>query len=228
MASAVNLRPYRQVLVRVDEVRGQMRALHLAEGVLAQVAVTAVAILATTALQAYIHFGTTGRWALLGTVVAAFLAGTWWFIIAALRSQPNDRQVARFLETRLPELGNSLINTIQLAEDTTPWSEVLVSRAIGEAAAGAAGVDLFDAVNTRRRNRWALAAGAAAVVLVVFALLQGDRFWAAARQILMPGRPVPSVGAVRLDKVTPGSAEWARGDPLERRGPDRLGRGRAV
>jgi hypothetical protein len=215
MASAVNLRPYRAVLARVDEVRGQMRALRLAEGILAEVAVAALAVLAATAVQSYLHFGTTGRWVLLGAILAAFLAGGWWFVLAALRSQPNDRQVARLIETRLPELGNSLINTIQLAEDSGQWSEALVSRAVGEAAAGTVGVNLFAAISTRRRNRLTLAAVAAVALLAVFAVVQGDRFWAAARQILSPSRPVPSVGAVKLAGVTPGSAEWTRGDPLD-------------
>jgi hypothetical protein len=215
VASAVNLRPYRAVLNRVDEVRGQLRALALAEGVLAEVAVTVLAILLATAIQSYAHFGQTGRWVLLGGILASFLAGGWWFIVAALRSQPNDLQVARLIETRIPILGNNLINTIQLAEDSGRWSEVLVSRAIVEAAAGTVGVDLFAAVSTRRRNRWAMAAGGAVVLLAVFAVVQGDRFWAAAHQILTPASYVPSVGAVRLTGVTPGDIECKRGDALD-------------
>ncbi len=215
MASAVNLRPYREILVRVDEVRGEMRALRLTEGVLALLTVTAAAVFAATAVQAYVHFASTGRWVLLAAVLGAFLAGLWWFVIAVFRSEPNDRQVARFLETRLPELGNSLINTIQLSEESGQWSEVLVSRAIGEAASGADEVDLLRAVSKRRRNRWLMAAAAAVVVLAAFAVFQGDRFWSAAHQILMPMRPVPSVGAVKLEKVSPGSAEWVKGEPLD-------------
>jgi len=209
-----NYRPYHEVLVRVERVRSRMRSLAILEGLFILVTVLCGTLLLVTLAQGYLRFGPVGRLILL--LVGAGVAGVafWRCVVVPLRYDPNDKEVARFLETRLPELGNSLINTILLAEEADAWSGPLVARAIDEASAGSRGVDLASAVSERRARRWGLAACGALAVLAAFVVLAFGRFSSAGLQILMPFSNISSVGAVRFLSVTPGNADWIKGEPM--------------
>ena len=179
------------------------------------VTVLAVTVLVATLAQGYLHFGSAGRVTLLLGSILAACAAFWRCIMIPLRWDPSDKEVARYLETHLPELGNSLINTILLTERADDWSGVLVELAIREAAAGARGVDLMAAVSGRKAKRWSIAAVAAAAALGLFVLLGFGRFSSAALQLLMPLTKVASVGDVRFASITPGNTTWIKGEPLD-------------
>ena len=217
MGSLINFRPYYEVLERVDETRARLRAIRIAEGLMALATTLALVVLVTTALQAWWHFGPWVRLAMLTAWLAALVLSIWRFAVVPFRWDPNDKEVARFLETRLPELGNNLINTILLAEEANQWSPPMVERAIGEAAAGARSVDLWQAVSRRRVNRWAIIAAAALLALGLFAALRYQAFSQAATQILMPFTHVRNIGGVDPDQVTvrPGTVVWIKGEPLD-------------
>jgi hypothetical protein len=215
VASLVNYRPYHEVLDRVEDVRARLRSTRIAEGLLAFAAVAALVVLSATLMQGYLRFGSWGRLVLLVVGLTVLLAALWRLAVAPFRWDPNDKEIARLLELRLPQLGNSLINTILLAEQSTEWSSPLVERAIGEAAAGARGVDLLRAISHRRAKRWAIGATVAVLALAAFAAAQSGRFASAGLQILMPFSHIASVGDVRLLAVAPGNAEWMKGEPLD-------------
>ena len=215
MTTLTDYRAYYEVLERVDEVQARLRRLRIAEGIFALLAVACAAMLLATLAQGYLRFGPAGRLALL--LVAGLTAGFafWRTILTALRDDLNEKQVARYLEMHLPELGNSLINTILLAERADEWSPVLVERALGEAAAAAHGVDLTAALSPRRAKRRAVAAAAAGFLLGVFVVAEPGRFFSAAMQVLLPFSKVPSVGNVQILSVRPGNIVLAQGEPLE-------------
>jgi hypothetical protein len=215
MTTLTDYRPYYEVLDRVDEVRARLRAIRLMEGLFALIAILCGTVLVLTLTQGYLRFGPYGRLTLLVLGLAAMGMALWRHLVQPLRWDPNEKEIARFLETRLPELGNSLINTLLLAERADEWSTVLVSLAMGQAAAGARGVDLMQAVSDRRVKRWGLAACVAVTLLAAFAVLGFGRFSSAALQILMPFSHVASVGDVRFVSITPGSAAWVKGDPMD-------------
>ncbi|MBE3095579.1 MAG: hypothetical protein IMZ44_00445 [Planctomycetes bacterium] len=215
MTTLTNFRPYYEVASRVERARGRIRSVLVMEGVFILVTVLCGTVLVATLAQGYLRFGPWGRMALLAAGGLAVLFTFWRYVLAPLRYDPSDKEVARFLETRLPELGNSLINTILLTERADDWSGVLVERAIDEAAAGARGVDLLAAVSDRRARRWGVAAALAATLLAAFVVLAYGRFSSAALQILMPFQKVPSVGDVRFLEIRPGNAAWIKGEPLE-------------
>jgi hypothetical protein len=215
MTSLTNFRPYYEVASRVERARGRIRSVLIMEGVFILLTVLCGAVLVATLAQGYLRFGPWGRMALLAAGGLAVLFTFWRYVLAPLRYDPSDKEVARFLETRLPQLGNSLINTILLTERADDWSGVLVERAIVEAAAGARGVDLLAAVSDRRARRWCVAAAWAATLLAAFVVLAYGRFSSAALQILMPFQNVPSVGDVRFLEIKPGNAAWIKGEPLE-------------
>ena len=215
MTTLTNYQPYYEVLNRVDRVRATRRRLRIIEGVLAMVTILCGTVLVLTLAQGYLRFGTPWRvtfWVLgMGTAAVTF----WKCIIVPLRWDPSDKEVARFLETRIASLGNSLINTILLTEAADDWSPVLVERAIVEAAAGARGVNLMQAVDDRRARRWAIAAFIASLALMAFVVLGFGRFYSAAMQILMPFGKVASIGDVRLLEVKPGAVSWIKGEPMD-------------
>jgi hypothetical protein len=216
MTTLTDYRAYYEVQARVDLVRGRMRALRLTQGVLAFVAILCGAVLVATVLQGFLRFGPMGRLTILVAGAATVAIAFWYSIIAPLRFEPNEKEAARFIETRLQELGNSLINTILLAEHADEWSGPMVGRAIGEAAAAARPVDLMRALSADRVRQWGMAAAVSTTLLAAFVLLAWPRFRSAALQVLSPmDRTIASVGAARIIAVRPGNAEWTRGEPLD-------------
>jgi len=216
MSTLGDYRPYYEVQGRVDEVRGRMRAIRMAEGVLAFVTVLCGVVLVATVTQGFLRFGWGGRVALLGAGAAGLAFAFWRYILSPLRSEPTVKETARFVETRLPELGNNLINALLLTEHADEWSGPMVERAIREAAGGARTVDLAQAVSAERAKRWAMAAAGAVLLLGAFVVLAYPRFKSAALQILSPfDRSIASVGAVRFVSVKPGNAEVNKGEPLD-------------
>ncbi len=215
MTTLTDYRPYYQVRASVEAVRGRIQSLRVAEGFLAFATVLCGAVLVATLIQGFLWFGSAGRLVLLLAGSAAVGVSFWRHVIAPLRHNPNEKEVARFIETRLPELGNSLINTILLTERAHEWSPTLVQMAVGEAAAGARGVDLKRAVSADRAKRWALAAGVAALLLGVFVAMSYRRFSSAGLQILSPfDTGIAAVGSARILSVEPGSTEVNKGESL--------------
>jgi hypothetical protein len=204
------------VLARVDRVRARIRSLQLAEGAFGFLAFACGSIFLATLAQGFLRFGSYGRLALLVLGSATLLATFWRYVIEPLRHEPNDKEVARYIETRLPQLGNNLINAILLAEDAESWSPALVERAIGEAALGARSVDLMEAVSTRTLHRRLLAGLAATALLAGFIVVSPGRFSSALHQILAPfDRNIAAIGSVEFQNITPQDAAWIKGEPLE-------------
>jgi hypothetical protein len=214
MTTISDYRPYYEILTRVDRARSRLRFVLVLEGLFILATVLCGAVLVATLAQGYIRFGMYGRLALLVLAGGSVLYVFFRYVLAPLRYDPGDKEVARFLETRLPELGNSLINTLLLTEDADLWSPVLVERAVTEAAAGARGVDLLAGVSDRRAKRWGFCAAVAVTLLAAFAGLEYGRFSSAGLQILMPFEKVASVGDVQFN-VSPGTVAVVKGEPLD-------------
>ena len=216
MTTLTNLQPYYEVLARVDQVRARIRSLQLAEGGFGFLAFACGSIFLATLAQGFLRFGSYGRLTLLVLGAATILATFWRYVIEPLRHEPNDKEVARYIETRLPQLGNNLINAILLAEDADSWSPALLERAVGEAALGARSVDLMEAVSTRLLHRRILAGLAAAALLTGFIVVSPGRFSSALHQILAPfDRNIAAIGSVEFQNITPQDAAWVKGEPLE-------------
>ena len=216
MTTLTNYLPYFEVMARIEAVRGRIRTLRFTEGFFSFMTVFCGAVLGATLVQGFLRFGPAGRLALLLVGAGAILWAFWRHILSPLRREPNFKEVARFIEIRLPQLGNSLINTLLLTERASEWSPVLVQMAVSEAAADVVGVDLLQATSTRRAKRWAAAAAAAALALAVFIALAAPRFLSAGLQVLLPfDKSIPSVGAVRILSVAPGTVEWTKGEPMD-------------
>ncbi len=215
MSTLTDYRPYHEIQIRVDEVRGRMRSIRMVEGLFLFLTVACGCVLLATLAQGFLRFGSFGRVTLLAAGSAGILAAFWKGIVVPVRYEPSEKETARFVETRLPELGNTLINTLLLTEHADEWSGVLVEHAIHEAASGARGVDLRQAVSFRGAKRRAVAAAAAVLLLGTYVAAAWPRFESAGLQILSPfDRTIASVGAVRFT-VTPEGGEWTKGEPMD-------------
>jgi hypothetical protein len=137
-----------------------------------------------------------------------------------LLSQRDLEATARRVEAELPDLGNELINLVQLAENRGSGDPAFCQAAIRHAAARAERFS-FEAA-AKEQSRWGRlrhcmqTLGDLAEWLLLLCVLIGaavicDSYitnWeSSVRRFLSPWRFVPSVGTVGAIEVTPGNAE---------------------
>ena len=200
-------------------------------------------LLTTTVLAACASFGTIQALMVIDAflrlsqlwLLAMFLA--WLLLTGALvfgvsrrllRGQRSLEAAARRVEAEYPELGSSLINLVQLSEDSSNASPAFRQAAVSQAAAQIGSVPLDRA--PARESRWrrlihcmqtprdlAESLGVLAFLILVAIVCQ---MWipswsSAASRLLAPWSFVPSVGLVKIVRVTPGNAEVLIGDSVE-------------
>ena len=142
----------------------------------------------------------------LAACAAGGVAGFAAWILRPLRRGPADRQVARFVEERCPELQDRLVSAIDSRARPSPFG----GRVLDDAARRARGVDV-DRVVAARTVRRAVAAGAGATAALVVLLLAGaDVVGRVARNAWLYASPF---GATLI--VEPGAARLAADESLE-------------
>ena len=144
--------------------------------------------------------------ALLAACAAGASAGFAAWILWPLRRGPTDRQVARYVEERCPDLQDRLASAIDLCETPSPFG----GRVLDDAARRSRGVDL-DRVVAARVVRRAVAGGVGATAALVALLVVGaDVVGRIARSAWLYAAPF---GATLI--VEPGAARLVAGEPLE-------------
>ena len=142
----------------------------------------------------------------LAAGAAGGAAGCAAWILRPLRRGPADRQVARFVEERCPELQDRLASAIDSRDRPSPFG----GRVLDDAARRARGVDV-DRVVAARTVRRAVAAGAGATAALVVLLLAGaDVVGRVARSAWLYASPF---GATLI--VEPGAARLVADESLE-------------
>jgi hypothetical protein len=196
-----------QVLVdQLREVRARKWAVDVLAGVLATFCLVCAAIILVGAVAGYWP-GQPPVWlriGLLGAGASVLAASVVVLVLARAVRRINDAQAARFVEQRIPEVRNDLINSLLLAREAD--DAPLVRSAIGEAVRNCRGIDLGPSVSTRSLRWWAVAAGAALLALGSFALLDGRHLRRGLLAVLEPARYVPSVNRLALRDLSPGDA----------------------
>ena len=144
--------------------------------------------------------------ALLAACAAGASAGFAGWILWPLRRGPSERQVARYVEERCPELQDRLASAIDLCETPSPFG----GRVLDDAARRSRGVHL-DRVVAARVVRRAVAGGVGATAALVALLVVGaDVVGRIARSAGLYAAPF---GATLI--VEPGAARLVAGEPLE-------------
>lgn len=133
---------------------------------------------------------------------AAFALRTFW----PLRRPPNDRQVARYVEERCPELEDRLASAAGLPAGAPAPFRALVLR---DAARAVRRIALDRTVPARRLRRALLAVGVAAAVAAVVVVVGSPALGRIARSAWLHG--VPFGAAI---EVEPGDARVVAGEPL--------------
>ena len=138
-----------------------------------------------------------------GLAAVAFAVRTLW----PLRRAPTDRQLARFVEERCPEMEDRLASATAVAPSTaSPFRELV----LGDAAARTRDVDLNRVVSDQHVRR-SIVRGAVAVASLLIAAVLGfgsiDRI---ARSTWLHAFP-----ATASLEVEPGDARVVTGEPLE-------------
>ena len=138
----------------------------------------------------------------LAAASAAFTAWTLW----PLRHGPSDRQVARYIEERCPELQDGLASAVDPSQTSSPFG----GRVLDDAARRSRGVDL-DRVVAARVVRRAVAGGLGATAALAVLLVAGaDVVERIARGAWLYAAPL---GATLI--VEPGEARLVAGESLE-------------
>jgi len=154
------------------------------------------------------------RWiALLGLAlgaVAAFLN----YVLRPLLWNPTFDALARFIEERVPGLDNAYINAVQLARERRSDSPLLLIRAIDDCRTRARRFDISSAVDKSAFRRRAAAGAIVAALLLIYMLAAPASFSAGLTMLVNPSRFVPTVGAVRIAYVKPGSVDVIRGQEV--------------
>ena len=209
---------YDEVRTRILLIRNRWRAVLLLEGLLAVGVVGMTAVLMIALVDGLIHLPVAGRLVLLGISTAATAVAVFWRLVLPSLRRLNDEEVARHIESAVPEIRNGLINAVQLAGDEGAPSAELVDRAITETAVEGLRHDFRVAVSTKLLQYLGLAAAALAVALFLFTLMFPERLTNALWRVFDPtNRDLPVVGSVRITRMEPDESPITvvYGDPLE-------------
>src|SRR5262245_51258864 len=197
---------YETIRELIDRVRRRWRTQQAFEAI-ARAALAAIIVVGVALTGALFTAGKPGALATIGIVaVLLTLAAVIWGLLP-LRRVPSDRQVARFIEERSPELDDRLVSAVDVAsgQRQTP----LAGPMLADAARRASDVDAAGVVPPSTVRRAGLQA--ATVVLVLLGILFAGR--EPARQALDAGSLKLFPGRQTLE-VTPGNARIKAGTPL--------------
>ncbi|MFM1559193.1 MAG: hypothetical protein ACKJSK_07780, partial [Roseibacillus sp.] len=154
------------------------------------------------------------RWVMLGALVLGTLWGIWAWLIKPLSNRITLVQVARWLETRHPEIQERVSTALELTQGSSRGvSEALLQELVLEAKGDVKDVDPGIEIRARRAKRWMWpAAGLAAVFLLLFVIFPGETQRLFVRA-LAPFTDLGNAGAVRFT-IAPQDIEVLEGDEV--------------
>lgn len=205
---------YQKLIDTVDTLRRRWRLQKLLEGCLLVTAGAAGVLVAVVAADNLLRPDTTGRLllaaALWGTLAVAVLN---WVVNRWLDDRRDDF-FAALAERGHPDLHDRLINALQLGRVDQPgYSPQLVERIVEDAAGATAGVDFSDSLDTRPAKRAAACAGAAVLLMGLYALVFAPRFFNGLARVLLPAAEVAPYTATHVlnESIRPGNHRVAEG-----------------
>ena len=213
-------RSYDKLLDLLDEVGSHLKFIKLAEWLLVlacvALAVPVFAVLAELAFHPTVPSVAMAFHLLMWGIFAAGMLVCLAFVVKTMARRMEFEQVAIHVEGRFPNLSNSLINSVQLANDPMVVSEPLVEKIISDTVNQAGGYDLRASVDKRLATRLAGASVfcVAAFAVLLFAAGSNDRVSNAFQRLMRPFSYTPVVGSVRIVKVTPGDKQVFFGEDL--------------
>jgi hypothetical protein len=207
------------VLNRLNATIARIRRIIVIRGALAVSSVAFGAILCIMAIDAATTiFSTAVRWGMTLTALCAVVAAAYAFLYRPLSEKWTPRRVARLLETRHPEMEESISSAIELlaADDAEMYrgSERLLARLAEEASRDVGLVSPDKEFTTRTAKPYKIALAAfAGILLLLFAQAPATTARLFARAVA-PSLRLGNAYAGILT-VTPADITIPEGDPLE-------------
>ncbi len=158
----------------------------------------------------------------------ASLAVCAWAVRRVSRAYRSLEATARRVELQFPELESSLINILQLAEDTRQDNPAFCLAAVSQAVTRVSGIRMEE--TPFRHTRWErfrycmqtsrdfLEWSGVLITLILISLVMGmllPNWSSAASRLLQPWEFVPSVGRIRILAVEPGNCEVFAGSTVK-------------
>ena len=196
----------------LHRINGKINRWHATEHLIVALAILLVAWGALTALDVWLRPRTYGRLALSLVLVGLIVAALVWLARVVSRKR-SSAAVAAFLEKKFPQLDNHLINRVLFANERSQssWLRTYLNEGVPEFHA----LPLHEIKDRRLRKRGAIAAGAAALLLVVPAFVLGNAWTVAMQRVLNPfSRLSPPTFATVL-AVTPTDKTIVQGSGID-------------
>ncbi|MEC8941472.1 MAG: hypothetical protein VYC95_01995, partial [Verrucomicrobiota bacterium] len=154
-------------------------------------------------------------WVLLGSIVVGALWAIRTWFVKPLGGRITLVQIARWLETRHPEIQERVSTALELSSDSRGGvSEALLKELVVEAQGDVKEVDPTTEVRARRAKRWLWpASGLAAVFILVFVIFPGEAQRLLVRAVA-PFSDLGNAGAVRFT-IDPEDIEVLEGDEVK-------------
>jgi len=211
----------------VDQLRARVRTtiqrMTLAEtafGAVITMGVIAAVWLLSTALEAGLWLGTTGRTALISGVALCALGLIAYFLarpllqLIGLWTTPSEETVARRIGEHYPEVSDRLINVLQLAEGRGSHSpDAFVDRAVQSLSQEIESVEFEQMEDFQRARHASRLASLPVVGLLIFLIAAPSAFFGASQRLLAPATPFERPAPFQL-LVEPGDTDLIRGDSL--------------
>ncbi|MDR3635177.1 MAG: hypothetical protein P4L84_15340, partial [Isosphaeraceae bacterium] len=205
---------YPKLIDAIDDLRRRWRVQKVVEGGLLTLAGVLGTLTLTVAADNVLQPHTAGRWALAIVLWGTFLVMTLRWVVQRWLEDRRDDFFAALVERRHPELGDRLINALQLGRVPQPGTSPQFIQAIIDDAAGAtAELDLPDSLDLRPTRRAGGIAAVSFTVIALYAAVLTPRFVNGMVRVLLPVADIPPFTATRVvdASIKPGDTRVPEG-----------------
>lgn len=214
---------YKILLTRIDGVRKKRKIVELISGLIVFATISMILLFAALALESLFHFKSISRLFLDIFLLIFFIVLFFNFVFRRLYALvfrpefPDDDKIAKFLGENFPQLGDRLVNAIQvyrnLASEKYGASRQLASHSLNEIYEEAKSLDFLKTISWKHTIQHTRNFFIASISLLVFLLLFGPSFKNAAVRLLHP-RTIYNFGPEISFKVSPGNANVIKNEPV--------------
>ncbi len=203
-----------EIIKPLQALLGRVRRMQCLRGIAALTTVVLGGLLLSMAAHLVFDLPVAVSWLLLGAIVVGTCWAGWLWLIKPFRIRITLVQMARWLETRHPEIQERVSTALELTGDSGEGvSEALLQELVSEAQGDVREVDPSREVRARRAKRWLWpATGLAAIFVLVFVIFPGEAQRLLARTVA-PFSDLGNAGAVRFN-IDPKDIRVLEGDEV--------------
>ncbi|MBV8782210.1 MAG: DUF4175 family protein, partial [Phycisphaerae bacterium] len=203
-----------QIADRLDEVGQRFRILQLLRGLVLFLGSALVVAVAAALLASATGAGRLSQVTLIAVCIWLLGSAIVW-VGRPLIIRPTTVQMARLVESRIPDLHNGLTNAVLLADRPDVQDSPFLSSIYDEVIRSSETLPLNDAVSTAQLRPLAVCMGVAAGAALIVGLIASSAVARGFQQMLRPSQFIPTVSNARLIEVKPGDITLVAGQPLE-------------